>query len=129
MTKRAERFVERQKWYREVYLLSPHWRALRRIKLRSNPNCEDCGASYGIEVHHVVYRHLFNVTIDCLRSLCRNCHNVRHVNRQSAEAKLARARNTFTFACELKERRASFGKDLARRRKLERAQRHLARST
>lgn len=65
-------------YYRNVYLYSDHWKELRAKKLEKNPNCEKCGRSVCVDVHHLIYRNLFDVTIDDLQSLCRKCHDEEH---------------------------------------------------
>lgn len=81
----TEPLSSRQRWYREVYLRSDHWRTLRAQKLSLSPVCEDCAVAGNLDVHHVVYRDLASVTVDCLRTLCRSCHELRHARRSVAE--------------------------------------------
>lgn len=40
--------------------------------------CEDCGQHDLLNVHHVNYRSLFDVEVDDLEILCRDCHGRRH---------------------------------------------------
>lgn len=70
--------TDHRTWYREVYLKSEHWRALRGEKLRLNPFCQHCRKARATDVHHVHYRQIFNVRIRDLLSLCRPCHDQEH---------------------------------------------------
>lgn len=66
-------------WYREVYLHTPHWTALReRILRRDGKACASCGAKRGLDVHHVVYGNLFKEQPEELVTLCRRCHELAH---------------------------------------------------
>ncbi len=71
-------FKARQKWYREVYLLSEHWKGLRRAKLTINPICEICGRKTRLDIHHIRYKHIYDVLISDLQTLCRRCHKKYH---------------------------------------------------
>lgn len=68
---------DHREWYRTVYLHSEHWKSLRGRKLESQPGCEHCG-SKARDVHHVNYRHVLNVKLGDLLSLCRPCHEEIH---------------------------------------------------
>ena len=63
-----------QDYYRNVYLLSEHWKRLRKKKLRLNPICEKCRARKHLDVHHLRYKHLYDVLVEDLQTLCRRCH-------------------------------------------------------
>jgi hypothetical protein len=69
-----------KRWYREVYLLSDHWKALRAEALKlSTGHCADCGMfAMSLDVHHLAYRNIFDVTTADLAALCRPCHDLRH---------------------------------------------------
>lgn len=69
---------DHRQWYREVYLRSQHWADLVTRKLRANPKCELCGKKGRLDIHHINYKNIFDVTIDDLASLCRGCHNREH---------------------------------------------------
>lgn len=75
--KKARGNLGLRKWYRSVYLRSPHWLALRAAKLALNPLCERCSAKAG-DVHHREYKNIYDVTVDDLESICRTCHQVEH---------------------------------------------------
>ena len=65
------------------------WRRLRRLKLRSDPLCEDCyrmgRVTPATMVHHVVTIEQapdIRLAWDNLMSLCEACHDVRHSGEQ-----------------------------------------------
>lgn len=59
------------KMYYKTYLLSDHWKALRLSKLKAARfACEKCKARSDLQVHHLRYRNLFDVTLDDLKCLC-----------------------------------------------------------
>jgi hypothetical protein len=65
-------------YYREVYLYSDHWKTLRKEKLEQVSVCEKCGAINNLDVHHLNYRGLYDVTLEDLQVLCRDCHKIVH---------------------------------------------------
>lgn len=70
---------DNRKWYREIYLKTDHWRNLRSDKIRAvKGKCEKCLKSVRLDVHHIQYRNLFDVTLSDLQALCRRCHNLEH---------------------------------------------------
>lgn len=71
-------FKARQTWYRNVYLLSEHWKTLRKAKLKISPRCEICGRKTRLDVHHLRYKHIYDVLIQDLQTLCRRCHKKYH---------------------------------------------------
>lgn len=66
-------------WYRKVYMNSFHWRKLRKRKLQEKNCCEHCGSKNKLQVHHVRYKYIFNVTLKDLLTLCDPCHRKEHV--------------------------------------------------
>lgn len=64
---------DKRRYYREEYLKSDHWKALRAEKLNQHPNCDGCDRT-ALDVHHLNYRNLYDVTVLDLMSLCRACH-------------------------------------------------------
>jgi hypothetical protein len=67
----------RRRWYREVYLRSRHWRAVRQWALdRAGHRCEvdGCGARRRLVVHHLTYRNLGAELPGDLQVLCRRHH-------------------------------------------------------
>lgn len=71
-------FTARQNYYRNVYLLSEHWKRLRKAKLKINPQCEICGRKTKLDVHHLRYKNLYDVLVEDLQTLCRRCHRKHH---------------------------------------------------
>ena len=75
----ARIIFHKRQHYREVYLKSDHWKNLRERKLQETPYCERCDRSgIKLDVHHKVYRQLYDVTLCDLISLCRRCHSILH---------------------------------------------------
>jgi hypothetical protein len=70
--------TESQLWYRNVYLRSEHWQALRRAKLRQCPRCYMCNSRQHIDVHHLSYANLGHEILPELMTLCRTCHQIEH---------------------------------------------------
>ena len=66
--------------YRNGYLNSAHWFNLRRQKLASVKHCEypGCNSHKRLDVHHIRYKNLFDVSMDDLMVLCRKHHNAAH---------------------------------------------------
>lgn len=69
-----------REWYRWRYLKSDHWKELRKRKLRANPTCQRCPQP-AIQVHHLRYKSIFDVTLDDLESVCVGCHGREHGRR------------------------------------------------
>lgn len=67
-------------FYRDTYLKSEDWKTLRLAKIhRQKGRCQICGlVSNHNDVHHVKYRHLYDVDAQDLRVLCRECHDKVH---------------------------------------------------
>lgn len=67
-------------FYRDTYLKSEEWRTLRDATIyRKRARCQLCGhVSKSNDVHHVVYRRIWDVRLNDLRVLCRNCHTWVH---------------------------------------------------
>lgn len=69
----------------QEYLQSPHWKKLRSKKWsersygKRKPHCCICGVEdIPLDVHHMEYKNLYDVTTDLLRLLCRRCHFAAH---------------------------------------------------
>lgn len=60
------------------YLQSPHWQRLRATKLRKKQTCSICQSAEQIHIHHLQYRHWWNVKSGDLRRLCAECHATAH---------------------------------------------------
>lgn len=70
-------------WYRTIYLHSDHWKCLRQKKLEADGKfCqirgENCLGSKNLDVHHVAYKHIYDVELSDLQVVCRNCHERLH---------------------------------------------------
>lgn len=66
----------------EEYLRTEHWKRTRRkALLRAGYQCQKCGATSYLEVHHVTYARLGAERPDDLIVLCRACHDYVHVAR------------------------------------------------
>lgn len=79
--------LPRRYWYRNFYLRSKHWRAIRRKKLESvGYRCEKSGIPmYSgtnqftmLDVHHLTYDRLFRERLEDLQVLTRNAHMLEH---------------------------------------------------
>lgn len=71
-------------WYRDVYLKSDDWQTLRLqaiIEQAPDGKCRLCPnvAGHSLDVHHLDYKRIYDVEIDDLRVVCRECHNKIHV--------------------------------------------------
>lgn len=65
--------------YTEQYLNSTHWKIKRHQAIqRAGGECENCGASYDLVVHHLTYERLGQEEDDDLEVLCRECHRMVH---------------------------------------------------
>jgi 5-methylcytosine-specific restriction endonuclease McrA len=70
---------DRRTYYRAEYLKSDHWKNLRKEKLAENGKiCESCGRKNNLDIHHLDYKNLYDVTLEDLKVLCRKCHNDEH---------------------------------------------------
>lgn len=68
---------DKRKYYRQEYLKSEHWRLLKQQALLRYNSCGICG-NHSVDVHHVSYRNLYDVTLEDLRTVCRRCHSEIH---------------------------------------------------
>lgn len=79
-------YIERHNDYldfiamKRQYLQSIKWKAKRRLVLfRDHYTCQLCGATTRLEIHHLSgYMQIPNESIDCLTTLCRDCHQHFH---------------------------------------------------
>lgn len=71
--------TESQQAYR-AYLQSDHWRQLRLEAFKKwGRKCYKCPCTFGLDVHHLVYRHPWTEgTVDDVRPCCRSCHEKEH---------------------------------------------------
>lgn len=70
--------IDKRAYYRNVYLNSDHWKHLKAQALAANACCAICFNRSTLEVHHRHYRNLYDVTLDDLAVLCRECHRKIH---------------------------------------------------
>lgn len=74
---------ERLRWYRDVYLLSDHWRETREAALeRAGRKCQLCGYEGRLQVHHRSYERLGAELPTDLTVLCQDCHDTHHEDRK-----------------------------------------------
>lgn len=70
-------------WYRDVYLKSEEWQTLRAealVKQARDNRCLLCLEVFSsLDVHHLEYKNLYDVTTEELRCICRSCHDQIHV--------------------------------------------------
>lgn len=67
-------------YYRDTYLRSDDWRTLRQAKIHAvKEKCQLCGhKTHNPDVHHIIYRRLWDVLPADLRVMCRKCHDWVH---------------------------------------------------
>lgn len=72
--------MSRRKRLYDTYLLSGHWKSLRRQAFeRDNWMCRHCGTKSGLRGHHVRYRKdLRQCTVEDILTLCAHCHDAEH---------------------------------------------------
>lgn len=83
--RRRYRLTRRQRWYRDTYLDSPHWRHTRAQWWAAHPaaRCGLCGGdSRPMDLHHVTYRRLGHERPSDLVPLHRACHQTIHQHRR-----------------------------------------------
>lgn len=64
-------------YYRKVYLKTDHWKELRSAFFSTPRHCVKCGKS-PVDPHHRRYKSLYDVGVEDLVALCRNCHDLLH---------------------------------------------------
>jgi len=69
---------DNRKYYRKIYIKTDHWKSLKNEKLSHQHFCEMCRKSNNLDVHHLRYRNLYDVSIEDLKVLCRRCHTKEH---------------------------------------------------
>lgn len=75
----AQIVLPRRIWYRRVYLQTEHWkRTAAEARIRADQRCQRCSAAGRLDVHHVVYDHLWREYPVDLLVLCRTCHQRIH---------------------------------------------------
>lgn len=76
-----KRFTINSKETYKKYLVSEHWRQVRKaVLILAGGKCMICGSSHGLNVHHNKkgYRHLWKESTGDLVLLCRDCHSLYH---------------------------------------------------
>ena len=63
---------------RNAYLLSPKWKALRKLVIERDVVCQLTGDTINLEVHHVTYDNLGNEYLEDLVLLSRRAHQFVH---------------------------------------------------
>lgn len=63
---------------RNAYLLSPQWKALRKLVIARDKCCQLTGDVTKLEVHHITYDNLGNEYLDDLVLLSRRAHQFVH---------------------------------------------------
>lgn len=63
--------------YRE-YLKSEDWINKRYQKRLRQNRCAICASTENLDIHHLNYKNLVDVSMDDLRVLCRRCHFLAH---------------------------------------------------
>lgn len=77
--------LTQKEWYRNIYLHSAHWKTLRRNALEVHGSkCHGCSTKKRLDVHHLQYRAIYDVTVADLQVLCRKCHSKEHPDIKSA---------------------------------------------
>lgn len=80
--------LSRKRWYREVYLYSEHWEGLREEAFSTyGRHCAKCPSTTHLQVHHLAYRNIFDVTVQDLQVLCMKCHHKEHPEHGEAKTK------------------------------------------
>ena len=77
----SEKWVFTPDWYKNVYLKSPHWRALTTALITNNPGakCWICQKTNTLLLHHVQYVNLYNeLLFRDVYVLCFDCHTEVH---------------------------------------------------
>jgi 5-methylcytosine-specific restriction endonuclease McrA len=72
-----------KQWYNLWYLKSKKWGFLKRRAIKTHgAQCAKCQSTTPpLDVHHLNYRNIFDVTVDDLQVLCRDCHTKEHDNK------------------------------------------------
>ena len=84
-------YLADREYYRKVYLKTDHWKDLKRRKLELVNSCEDCETKKYLDVHHLVYRNLYDVELDDLVVLCRRCHKAEHKKSEEKDREYRRS--------------------------------------
>ena len=60
------------------YLNTEDWKEKRKNKYQKQRRCAICASESNLNVHHLNYKDLVNVTNSDLRVLCQRCHYLTH---------------------------------------------------
>lgn len=77
-----QQILPRRYWYRNYYLRSNHWSAMRRDYKFTM--CQRCGSSQNLQLHHKTYYNrkgqsiLWHERERHFETLCRDCHRKTH---------------------------------------------------
>lgn len=72
---KAMPYEARVRWYRYVYLKTPHWKITRQMALiNAGRMCEYCSTKKKLQVHHLTYDRLYAELSTDLMVLCEKCH-------------------------------------------------------
>lgn len=64
-----------------AYVRTRHWMIIKNKRLKlSNDKCDICGSNNDLQVHHIRYKNLYDVDLDDLQAICKNCHYKHHEN-------------------------------------------------
>jgi hypothetical protein len=73
----------------QTYLNSREWKLKRIQKLNSvGHQCEACGETQYLDVHHLTYTRLYRERLSDLQALCRSCHKVGDALRKEKKSPL-----------------------------------------
>ena len=76
--KHLTRYLQAHNLSYAAYLKTPHWRELRQRKVAAEKECYICGATSGLEVHHMSYKRVGAERLSDLCLLCGACHEAVH---------------------------------------------------
>jgi 5-methylcytosine-specific restriction endonuclease McrA len=63
--------------YKE-YLLSKHWKDIKRRMYKKFKRCQKCGCTKKLNVHHLTYKNRGHENLKDLMLLCKSCHFREH---------------------------------------------------
>lgn len=87
--------LPRKVWYRTIYLHSEHWKTLRLHALdHHGRKCHNCPSTRFLDVHHLRYSSIYDVTVDDLQILCRTCHDKEHAPTKHPKTKAKLKKST-----------------------------------
>jgi hypothetical protein len=71
MSKRKSKYLD--------YIDSSHWKQLRKSAfVKHGKFCVCCYTNQNLQMHHLIYRDFYSVTVDEVRPLCKKCHKLAH---------------------------------------------------